>query len=59
MKRFSRHLQSLLAEPASTTYDPPDGAHKTIVTNPFPYSGWHLMGTARMELDLDQSVVDP
>ena len=35
------------------------GAKETIVTNPFPYSGWHLMGTARMGVDSATSVVDP
>ena len=35
------------------------GARQMIVTSPFPHSGWHLMGTARMGADARASVVDP
>ncbi|MCI5073626.1 GMC family oxidoreductase [Oricola sp.] len=34
------------------------GAHDITTRAPLPYAGWHLMGTARMGLDPERSVVN-
>ena len=34
------------------------GAIATVVDAPLPFAGWHLMGTARMGTDPEQSVVN-